>query len=148
MKAKVAAWHWEQACQTLDTMHAALTRGNYNNVVMNGYHAMEQAARALLAANDTEAWSHHAVHVLISRELVKTGKVGPEYSKTLRPAYRERTNATYGPGVLVPRDEAEAFAAQAHEYVSAAKEVLRRWGVDDQELADVPPKPGSPPRAE
>ena len=81
MNTELTTWYWRQACETLDTMQMALVRGNYNNVVTMGYQAMEQGAKALLAANDTDAGSHRAVQILVSRELVKAGKIGPEYSK-------------------------------------------------------------------
>ena len=98
MNTELTTWYWRQACETLDTMQMALVRGNYSNVVTMGYQAMEQGAKALLAAIDTHAGSHRAVQILVSRELVKTGKIGPEYCKLLRSAYRQRRTATYSAG--------------------------------------------------
>ena len=145
MNTELTTWYWRQACETLDTMQMALVRGNYNNVVTMGYQAMEQGAKALLAANDTDAGSHRAVQILVSRELVKTGKIGPEYSKVLRPAYRQRTTATYSAGELTQPHEAEEYANQAHDYLTNARKLLLKWGMSDEKLAQVPGRPGTGP---
>ena len=145
MKKVLATGYWEEACETLDTMHLALLRGNNNNVVTLGYQAMEQAAKALLAAHDVDAKSHRAVHVLVSRELVKTGKTGPQYSKELRPAFRQRSEATYSAGYRTTAAKAAEFAERAQRYLGGSRELLSKWGIPEKELAVITPTQGTTP---
>lgn len=95
MRKELARGYWAQACEALDTMEAALERGNNNNVVTMAYQAMEHAAKSMLAARDVDAESHRGVRIMVSQELVKTGKADRTMSSTLRQAWRSRGKATY-----------------------------------------------------
>ena len=106
---------------------------------------MEQTAKALLAAHDVDAKSHRAVHVLVSRKLVKTGRTGPEYSKELRPAFRQRTEATYTAGYRTAAAKAAEFAERAHRYLAGSRKLLTKWGIPEKELAVITPTPGTIP---
>ncbi len=142
MKKKEATGYWRQACEALDTTQMALLRENHNNALTMVYQAMEHAAKALLAANDVETGSHHAVHVQVSLHLVKSGKAGQEYSSELRRAYRDRAKATYSSSYRTQPTEAESATDRAHDYLTKARTQLQAWGLTDDDLAPVPPGPG------
>ena len=67
MRKELAKGYWAQACEALDTMEAALERGNNNNVVTMAYQAIEHAAKAMLAANDIDTESHRGVQIMVSQ---------------------------------------------------------------------------------
>ena len=138
MRKKLATGYWLQACEALDTMQLALLHGNNNNVLTMGYQAMEHAAKALLAANDADAGSHHAVHVQVSLQLVKSGKADQEYSSQLRRAFRDRTKATYSASYRADPDQAKRASERTHAYLTKARAQLRDWGLKEDELEQVP----------
>ena len=108
-----------------------LLRENHNNALTMGYQAMEHAAKALLAANDVETGSHHAVHVQVSLHLVKSGKAGQEYSSELRRAYRDRAKATYSSSYWTQPTQAESATDRAHDYLTKARARLRSVLLED-----------------
>ena len=145
MKKTEATGYWRQACEALDTTQMALLRGNHNNAVTMSYQAMEHGAKALLAANDVETGSHHAVQVQVSLHLVKSSKAGKEYSSALRQAYQDRTKATYSSNYQTPPAHAESATDRAHDYLTKARAQLQAWGLTDNDLAPVPAGPERKP---
>ena len=117
MRKELAKGYWAQACEALDTMEAALERGNNNNVVTMAYQAMEHAAKAMLAAIDVDAESHRGVRIMVSQELVKTRKADRAISSTLRQVWRSRGKATYSASHKVHADTARTTSARAREYL-------------------------------
>ena len=137
MRKELAEGYWARACEALDTMEAALERGNNNNVVTMAYHAMEHAAKAMLAAKDIDAESHRGVLIMVSQELVKTGKADQEISSTLRRVWRNRSKATYSARHKVDGETARTTSEQAREYLKKARGLMIEWGLGEKELERV-----------
>lgn len=138
MRKELAKGYWAQACEALDTMEAALERGNNNNVVTMAYQAMEHAAKAMLATRNVDAESHRGVQILVSQELVKTGNADQTVSSTLRQVWRSRGKATYSAGHKVEAETARTTSERSREYLKNARALMIKWGLSDKELEAVP----------
>lgn len=138
MRKELAKGYWSQACEALDTMDAALERGNNNNVVTMAYQAMEHAAKAMLATRNVDAESHRGVQIMVSQELVRTRKADRAISSTLRQVWRSRSKATYSASHKVDADTARTTSERARKYLKKARALMVEWGLSDKELKRLP----------
>ena len=133
---------WKRATETFGAA-TTLARAGYNNdAVSRSYYAMLHAAKAGLATRGVETDSHRGVAAMFGKELVKTGEGGPELGRNLRRADAARQNADYQVRLEFTNDQTYRECERAHDFLTKLREQLKRSGLRDDELAEVPALPG------
>ena len=87
----------EEAREALEDAELLLGAGRYRAVANRLYYAAFYAAVAVLLSRHLEYSKHSAVIAFFDKELVRTGILPKDYSRTLHQAFGERQQDDYMP---------------------------------------------------
>ena len=133
---------WKRATETLGAATTLVANGYNNDAVSRSYYAMLHAAKASLATKDIEADSHRGVAAMFGKHLVKTGEVDAEHGRNLRRADAARQDADYQARLEFTSDQTRRECERARDFLTKVREHLKRSGLREDELAEIPALPG------
>ena len=133
---------WKRSTETLGAAMTLVANGYNNDAISRSYYAMLHAAKARLATKDIETDSHRGVAAMFGKHLVKTGELGAEQGRNLRRADAARQDADYQARLEFTSEQTHRECARAHDFLTKVREHLKRAGLREDELAEIP-LPGS-----
>jgi uncharacterized protein (UPF0332 family) len=102
----------------------AIQGGFYRLVRGRAYYAAFHAATAFFASLDKSFRKHSALLAAVDTELVRTGKLPPEFTSLIRGLYQSRLKSDYGDAAPVSKADAKDAIANAENIVSAFRAML------------------------
>jgi uncharacterized protein (UPF0332 family) len=111
----------QKAERALAAAEAMMREGYPSDAAGKSYYAMFYAAQAALRTEGVEVIKHSAVESFFGRNLVKTGRVAPQYHKMLIRARELRETADYN----IEEEVSEAVARQTLEDGKAFVNVIK-----------------------
>lgn len=133
---------WKRATETFGATTTLVANGYNNDAISRSYYAMLHAAKAGLATKDIETDSHRGVAAMFGKHLVKTGEVGAEQGRNLRRADAARQDADYQARLEFTSEQTHRECERAHDFLTKVREHLKRAGLREDELAEIPALPG------
>ncbi len=94
--------------------------------VGRAYYAMFYVAEALLNEKALRFRKHGGVHAAFAEHFVKTGLLDSRYHRWLLEAFSKRIIGDYGIEAELTSEDADLLIGQAHEFLTAAKELLEK----------------------
>lgn len=116
----------EEAREALEDAELLLGAGRYRAVANRLYYAAFYAAVAVLLSRHLEYSKHSAVIAFFDKELVRTGILPKDYSRTLHQAFGERQQDDYMPFVEMDPDELKHLLTDVRIMVTGITEYLRK----------------------
>jgi len=99
------AYRLDEAVEALSDAELLLNAERYRSTANRLYYAAFYAAVAALLTKDLEYSEHSAVIAFFDKELIRSGLLPREYSRTLHRAFNERQQDDYLPFAEVDPDE-------------------------------------------
>jgi uncharacterized protein (UPF0332 family) len=108
----------KEAWEALRDAELLLDSGRYRSMANRLYYATFYAAVAALLTNRLEYSRHSAVIAFFDKELIRTGVLPKEYSRTLHRAFNERQQDDYMPFVEMDPDELKQLLEDVRNMVN------------------------------
>ena len=141
----IAERHWKWATNALNAANRDTVSRDPQNAVSRGYYAMMHAANAALAMKGLQPKTHKGTQTLFNEHLVQPGEVDKQRGRDLASGQRRRTSADYDVSRDVPESQAHEQCTRATTFLTEIRTLLRKAGVREDQLDEVPPLPGSNP---
>ena len=113
-----------QAREALRDAELLLDSRRYRATANRLYYACFYAAMAALLTQRLQYSKHSAVIAFFDRELIRSGRLPKEYSRTLHRAFNERQQDDYMPFVELDADELKLLFADAQTLVEGIGQYL------------------------
>ena len=145
MNGEMAKRHWKWAANALNAANRDALNHDPQNAVSRAYYAMMHAANAGLAVKGLQPKTHSGTQMLFNEHLVRPGHLGKQRGRDLARGQERRTSADYDVSKDVPESQAYDQCSRATAFLTEIRTHLRKAGLREDELDDVPPLPGSKP---
>jgi uncharacterized protein (UPF0332 family) len=107
----------DEAVEALRDAELLLDAGRHRSAANRLYYAAFYAAIAALLTKHLEYSKHSAVIAFFDKELIRTGILPKEYSRTLHQAFNERQQDDYMPFVELDPDELKQLLESVRDMV-------------------------------
>jgi uncharacterized protein (UPF0332 family) len=114
------------ALEELDIAKLLLEREHYRTSISRSYYSMYYAAQSLLLSQNIDTSTHKGLIRLFSLHFVKTGKLSPEWSNTLKEAYDLRQLSDYDADFTGTLAEAQMILEKAKAFIVEVEKVLKQ----------------------
>jgi uncharacterized protein (UPF0332 family) len=108
----------DEAGEALRDAELLLNAGRYRSAANRLYYAAFYAAVAVLLTKGLEYSRHSAVIAFFDKELIRTGILPKEYSRTLHRAFNERQQDDYMPFVEMDPDDLKQLLVDVRNMVN------------------------------
>jgi uncharacterized protein (UPF0332 family) len=119
----------EKAQKKLEVAEKLFNSGDYEDSVSRAYYAIFHATQGLLLTEGQKADTHKGVVTLFSLLFVKTGKFRRELLRNLANLKDERETGDYEIFSYTDRETAGSAIKEAKEFLTEAKNYLRKIGL-------------------
>ena len=143
MNSDMAKRHWKWATNALNAANRDALNYDPQNAVSRAYYAMMHAANAALALKDLQPKTHSGTQMLFNEHLVRPGHLDKQRGRDLARGQERRTSADYDVSKDVSESQAHDQCRRATAFLTEIRTHLRKVGLREDELDEVPPLPGS-----
>jgi uncharacterized protein (UPF0332 family) len=117
-----------EANESLMDAELLLGAGRHRSAANRLYYAAFYAAVAVLLTKRLEYSKHSAVIAFFDKELIRTGVLPKEYSRTLHRAFNERQQDDYMPFVEMDPDELKELLEEVRDMVKGISAYIKELG--------------------
>lgn len=114
----------ERAEEMLKSAKMNLEQNDLKTSLNRSYYAIFHAMRSVNILDGFDSSKHSGVIAFFNKNTLKTGKINPSFSKTIKSASYCREKSDYDDFYIVSRKEAEEQVRQAEEFVNAVRQYL------------------------
>lgn len=114
----------ERSERAIRSAHLLALDGDLDGAASRLYYAMFYVAEALLEAKRIAFKSHHAVIAAYGEQFAKTRDLDPRFHRALLHAFQQRQLGDYSVLAAVEREAIDTLAADATDFLQAAREWL------------------------
>lgn len=132
MSAETALLEWRRAQASLGAAGSCRRDGYYADTVSRAYYAVLHGARAGLELGGYSTETHRATRNLFGQNLVRTGRVEPEWARIVRELSDARIDAEYKVNLMFDSADADAAYSQAEAFLNRIRELLAQVIPTDQ----------------
>jgi uncharacterized protein (UPF0332 family) len=125
---ELVAYRLAEAAEALSDAELLLDAGRYRSAANRLYYAAFYAAVGALLTRRPEYSKHSAVIAFFDKELIRTGVLPKEYSRTLHWAFTERQQDDYMPFVEMDPDELRQLLADVRDMVNGISAYIKEPG--------------------